>query len=101
MRDAGHDVIAVAESPLRGAKDPELLRLCNDDKRIFITLDVGIRLTGGVLNTGAVILRPPKEFDAADVEKLLRGLIASGDLDRLSGYVTVLSPGRLRTRPLV
>ena len=44
LRDAGHEVVAVVESPLRGKKDPELLRACNEDGRIFVTLDVGIRL---------------------------------------------------------
>ena len=100
LRDAGHEVVAVVESPLRGEKDPELLRVCNDEDRVFITLDVGIRLTGGTLDTGAVLLRPPKEFDAVDVEQLLLGLIASGDLDRVLGQITVLSPGRVRRRAL-
>lgn len=101
LRDAGHEVVAVVESAMRGEKDPELLRVCNRENRVFVTLDVGIRLTGGALTTGAVLLRPPKEFDASDIEQLLLGLIASGDLDQLSGRVTVLSPGRIRTRPLV
>lgn len=101
LRDAGHEVVAVVDSPLRGEKDPELLRVCNDEDRVFITLDVGIRLTSGALNTGAVLLRPPKEFGASDVEELLRGMITSGVLERLSGRITVLSPGRVRTRPLL
>jgi hypothetical protein len=100
LRDAGHEVVAVVESPMRGEKDPELLRVCNEENRVFITLDVGIRLTGGTLRTGAVLLRPPREFDAADVEELLLGMIAHSHLDRLLGRITVLSPGRVRTRPL-
>ena len=100
LRATGHDVVAVVESSLRGFKDPTLLRVCNDEGRIFITLDVGIRLTGGTLTTGAVLLRPQKEFDASDVETLLRVLISSGGLDRLSGYLTVISPVHIRSRSL-
>jgi uncharacterized protein with PIN domain len=100
LRDAGHDVLAVVESLLRGQKDPQLLQVSNDEDRIFITLDGGIRLTGGSLNTGAVLLRPAREFDAADVEQLLLVLISAGDLSQLSGHITVLSPGRIRRRTL-
>jgi predicted nuclease of predicted toxin-antitoxin system len=59
LRDAGHEVVAVVASPLRGKKDAELLRACNEDGLIFVTFDVGVRLTGGNLTTGALLLRPP------------------------------------------
>jgi hypothetical protein len=85
LQDAGHDVVAVVDSTLRGTKDPDLLRICSTDNRVFITLDTGIRLTGGALETGAVLLRPPPEFDAGDVEALLRQLLSSPEIDRLVG----------------
>jgi uncharacterized protein with PIN domain len=73
LRDLGHEVVAVAESAMRGEKDPQLLQVCNEENRVFITLDVGIRLTGGALWTGAVLLRPPREFDVEDVKNCCVG----------------------------
>jgi len=42
LRERGHDVLAVDQSPeLRELEDPELLRLAKDEGRVLVTSNIG------------------------------------------------------------
>ena len=62
LRQAGHDVAAVAGSPLRGLPDPAIIDICNEQERILITLDQGVFHPPSRLKTGLVLLKVRNEL---------------------------------------
>ena len=94
IRDLGHDAIHVADSEWRSQADERLIRICNEEDRILITLDVGISFVAHTLRTGLILLRLPGNFDQRRVPGLLRDFVAAADSAELEDAVTVISPGR-------
>ncbi len=96
LRDAGHDVLAVAESA-RSAPDDAVLRLAAREKRILLTEDKDFgqwvhadqRATGGV-----IFLRYPPAARSAMAAAIVRLVERHGE--ELSGCFVVVQPGRIR-----
>ncbi len=95
----GHDVVTAAQLGLAQADDLELLRVAQDQGRIFVTRD---RDFGGlvfVLGSGAgvVYLRIlPSTRNAVHAE--LERILALYDEQELQGSFVVIEPGRHRIR---
>jgi len=96
LRDAGHDVLAVAESA-RSAADEAILRLAAREKRVLLTEDKDFgqwvyayrRATGGV-----VFLRYPPATRSAIAAAIVRLVERHGE--ELSSCFAVVQPGRIR-----
>jgi hypothetical protein len=61
LRVAGHDVRTALEQQLGGRPDEQLLRVCRDESRILVTLNLGfgdIRACPPAGHAGVWILRP-------------------------------------------
>lgn len=96
LRDAGHNVIAIAEVA-KGATDEQVLAYSLDQKRVLITEDrdfgelVYVR---GRPTAGIILLRFPS---SARIAKPVAVVEAVGKLgSRLHGAFTTIEPGRVR-----
>ncbi len=101
LTEQGHDVLDVARSPNRGAPDETIWRLAADEDRMLLTRDLGFAYPGTRPAPPAVILvRVPSELLAASVAALVTEALKATPEDELGGRVTVISPGRIRSRRL-
>ena len=100
LRQAGHDVTAVAGSPLGGLPDPAIIDVCNEQERILITLDQGVFQPPSRLRTGLVLLKIRSELVPILLPELLQEFVSGADEAQLMGQVTVIAPGQVRSRPL-
>ena len=96
LRNAGHDVLAVAEVA-RGAKDIDVMGLARQEARILVTEDKDfgqLVYAGGQGGVGVVLVRFPswarRQLAAAAVDLVARFA------PRLPTSFAVLEPGRLR-----
>ena len=100
VASAGHDVDSVEDEGLAGADDPTVSRVASDAGRLVITLDRGFgdvqRYRPGS-HAGILVLRVDDQSATSICNTLIR-LVASVDLDDLSGCVAVYRNGDLRVR---
>ena len=100
LREAGHDVLAVAEIAPR-ADDSAVINLATHEHRILLTED---RDFGQLVYAraqplgGVVLLRFPARARSGAAQAVLD--LINRHPDRLSGSFIVLSPGRMRIRRL-
>lgn len=101
LRDQGHDVVAVSDSPLRGSADLFIWQEAAQQGRILITRDLDFPLPAvRPMPPGLVLIRAPDTYTADDLARLLLDLLNDRDLQELLGRITVVTPGRVRSRPL-
>jgi len=100
LRQDGHDVTAVAGSPLSGLPDPAIIQVCNEQERILITLDQGVFQPPTQLKTGLILLRVRSELVPILLVQMLREFVAVADEAQLVRHITVITPGQVRSRPL-
>jgi predicted nuclease of predicted toxin-antitoxin system len=98
--EAGHEVDTVAEEGLTGAPDPDVVRAATEAGRLLISLDRGLgdipRYPPGG-HAGVLVLRVSDQ-SAASVRSALTAVLASHDLETLSGANAVAQRGLLRVR---
>jgi predicted nuclease of predicted toxin-antitoxin system len=63
LRGDGHDAHSVIDEDLRGATDPSIARVCQDERRILITLD---------LDFAQIKNYPPQDYYGIIVLRLAR-----------------------------
>jgi len=99
LREAGHDVVAIAEVA-KGATDDEVLNRPLNEKRVLITEDrdfgelVYVR---GRPSTGVILVRFHSRARRAKPATVV-GAVAKL-AERLQDAFTVIEPGRARRRP--
>ncbi len=97
---AGHDVDSVEDEGLAGADDPTVSEAATAAERLIITLDRGFgdtqRYPPGS-HAGILVLRVDDQ-SAASACATLTEVVASSDLEKLSGCVAVYRKGELRVR---
>ena len=101
MREAGHDVVAIAEVA-QGATDDQVLDRALRENRILITEDSDFGELGyarGRTSAGVILVRFPTQARRAKPVTLVHAVTRLGF--RLEGAFTVVEPGRVRisTRP--
>lgn len=100
LREAGHDVMTVAEQQLTGSADSRLSAICAQEARIVITLDRGFanpqRQTPPE-GLGVVVLRPATDGPRACLT-LVRQLLPALAAQDPTGSIWVVSPQRIRVR---
>ncbi|HSA32291.1 MAG TPA: DUF5615 family PIN-like protein [bacterium] len=101
LRDAGHDVLSVAED-MAGAEDRAILSLAAKEKRTILTFDADygelIYQKRMAVPAGLVFLRfMPK--NPGEPAKILLMLLEKARTE-LEGHFTVLERDRIRQRPL-
>ena len=102
LREAGHDVMAVAED-MRGAADPEVLRCAADQDRVILTFDrdFGRLVLSSAESSrprGLVLLRFIPQH-AVEPGEIVLSLLSRSDVE-LADRVSVVDRARVRQRRL-
>ncbi len=108
LQQAGHDVATVPEQALTSAADADLIQQCKEEGRALVTLDLDfanpLRFRPSQY-AGIAVLRLPGKPSAADLEALVRTLVAglegaqaqpSLPLGELPGHLWIVERGRIR-----
>jgi len=96
LREAGHDVVAIAEVA-KGATDDEVLGLALDAKRVLITEDRDfgeLVYARGRSSAGVILLRFHNRTRRAKATTVVEAVSKLGS--RLEDAFTVVEPGRVR-----
>jgi len=97
----GDDVLDIAASELRGAKDEHLWRIAGQQGRIVITRDLGFMLPEvSPAPLGVVLVRAPNSYRADAILRLVKAALSRIPGEALYDSVTVIEPGRVRQRTL-
>ncbi len=103
LRSAGHDVATVSEENLGGAPDEQLFRVCGQEQRVLLTLDLDF---AQVLRfppeqgAGVAILSAPGRMTSGLLERLLDQLLAALTRSLIAGRLWIVEPGRIRIHAL-
>lgn len=96
------DTVAhVRDLGMADASDDEIIARAVREGAILITRDLDFANTVlHPINThaGAVVLRVPPYFTAQEITKVLKQFLSVADRGLLSGFLTIVEPGRYRTR---
>ncbi|OQX62348.1 MAG: hypothetical protein B5M51_06280 [Anaerolinea sp. 4484_236] len=100
LRQEGHDALTVIEQYLNGASDSDLASICQEEKRIIITLDTdfaNIRIYPPSQFLGLIVLRLQWQ-DKFHVLKILERLIPKLDNEMLKHHLWIVEETRIRIR---
>src|SRR5438874_2444649 len=96
LREAGHDVVAIAEIA-KGATDDQVLERALKEKRVLITEDRDfgeLVYARGRSSSGVILVRFPSRARRAKSATVIEAVSKLGS--RLGDAFTVVEPGRLR-----
>lgn len=97
----GHDVLLVRDSELAGSTDDVVWAIAVEQARVLVTHDRDFPPVNPVQTPpGVILVRPRKNQRPAAILRLFAGFWAAVSENDLEGQVTVVSPGRVRRRPL-
>ena len=100
LRSAGHDVEEAVREGLGGVEDRNLLSVCLQEGRVFITLNKGVgdvRAYRPADCCGIVVLRA-RDQRVESLVALLNRLLPLLDAERLAGALWVVDEIRVRIR---
>lgn len=99
LRDAGHDVMSVADQRLTGATDERLFDVCRSEQRVMVTLDLDFgdpRRFDTTGTAGVVVLRVPSRPGRAHIELVVSQLVEALAGADPAGRLWIVEPGRVR-----
>ena len=100
FRDAGWDALSVNDQRLGGTDDATLAKICVDEERVLVTLDLGfgnIRAYPPSNRAGMIVLRTSKQ-DKATVLELVRRVLMSLRSRTIARELWVVDDQRIRIR---
>lgn len=100
FREAGFDALGVRDQQLTGAPDPDVYAVCQRERRVLITLDVGfadIQTYLPASAAGIIVLRLRLQSRPA-VLSVIRSLISLLPLERIKGKLWIVDEQRVRVR---
>lgn len=100
LEERGHDVLYLPHSPHRGAADEEVWSIAAREERIIVTRDLDFPLPESPRPAGVVLLRVPDTFTRAQIADVMSDFASSAAFEEVTGAITVVSPGRVRSRGL-
>ena len=101
LRERGHAVLEAADSSLKSSDDLVIWQHAAREERVLITRDLDFPLRGvRPPPAGLVLIRAPDIYTAADLTRLLLDFLQGMNVEELLGNITVVAPGRARSRPL-
>ncbi len=100
LGSAQHDAATIAEQGMSGARDQQVVRVCANERRVLVTLD---------LDFANVTAYPPQDYpgfivlrlrrqDTRTVLEALQRVIPLLDEDRLEGRLWIVEEARIRIR---
>jgi predicted nuclease of predicted toxin-antitoxin system len=99
LRNAGHDVMTVAEQGLCSTSDKDLIAVCKDEERCLVTLDLDF---GNPLvfdpsdHFGICVLRLPPSPTPQDLFDAILTLVGGIELQSVKGKLWIVQRGRIR-----
>jgi predicted nuclease of predicted toxin-antitoxin system len=98
---SGHETVYLPRTIHRGSSDDLLWRLAADEDRILVTRDLDFPLLDQDRQVpGLVLMRVPDTFNRQQVAAVFAEFMQTNDFQQLEGRVTVVSPGRSRSRKI-
>jgi predicted nuclease of predicted toxin-antitoxin system len=100
LSHAGLDAMTVADQRLTGADDPDLYAICQRERRILITLDVGfanIQAYPPETSAGVIVLRVRQQSRPA-VLSVIQPLISLLAQEQIEGRLWIVDEQRIRVR---
>ena len=94
----GHDAVSIVDTPGRGLEDLDVWGSAVEEDRIIVTLDLDFPLMQAPIPPGLVLIRVPSSFSIPSIVTMLTEFVENYG-DEALGRITVLSPGRIRSRP--
>jgi hypothetical protein len=98
LRFAGHNVATVRQQNLTSTPDEQLIEICRQENRCFITTDRGFenRLKYNPINyTGIVVLRFPPHPNFEDWREAIDLLIQGLEINNISGKLWIIRQGKI------
>jgi predicted nuclease of predicted toxin-antitoxin system len=104
LKAAGHDAVHVGEIALTSTDDAVILVRARDDGRVLVSGDhdfVQMLFASGDTQPSLVLVRSVEALPSAELAALLFAALSAGMKEALAdGAVAVLTPDRVRIRPL-
>jgi hypothetical protein len=97
---AGHDVATVYNQGVGGIADEELFRLCQQEGRCLVTLDLDFANPLRFRPTesaGIAVLRLPRRLTLDDILDCLRTLMVGLTREGITGKLWIIQKGKIRT----
>lgn len=98
--ESGYDAVSVFDQALSGEKDPTLFEVCQDERRVLVTLHLGfsnIQAYPPATTAGIVVLRLVRQ-DKPLVLQVIRNLIPVFAEDVVSQKLWIVEEDRIRIR---
>jgi predicted nuclease of predicted toxin-antitoxin system len=100
LRSAGHDALTVGDQLMSGRPDKELARVCHDEERALVTLDLdfaNLRDYPPADHFGIIVLRPNVQTIPL-IRRLLEQVVRRLSQEPLVGSLWIVDPGQIRIR---
>ena len=100
LRRHGHDALTVLDQGMRGHTDSALARICQQESRTIITLDLDfsdVRVYPPALYAGIIILRLENQSRPA-VLRVIQRIITLVDTESLVGSLWIVDEKQVRIR---
>lgn len=96
----GHDVLYLPATPERGATDRRVWQIAAEQERVVVTRDLDFPLPEKPAPPGLILLRVPDTFKKDAIVAVLSEFVSTEAFAAVAGSITVVSPGRARSRRL-
>jgi len=100
LRSAVHDAESVLDEGLGGMDDPAVARVCREEGRVLVTLDLGfgdIRVYRPGEHAGIIILRLRSQ-ETRHIERVLQRLLKVLATESVAGAIWIVEETRIRVR---
>jgi predicted nuclease of predicted toxin-antitoxin system len=100
LQDEGYDASTIYSESLKGAKDPTVIAICQDEKRVLVTLDLDfadIKTYPPQNHAGIIVLRPYRQ-DKPYLLSFFQKLIPAINQHPLKGHLWIAEEGKIRIR---
>jgi predicted nuclease of predicted toxin-antitoxin system len=99
FEESEHDVATVRDEALQGISDQHLFRVCCEEQRCLVTLDLDFadvtrfppEKAGGI-----VVIRVPKNPSLGLLERLVRQFLQAADYETLERHLWIVEVDRIR-----
>ena len=100
LRQHGHDCLTVQDQGLRGSSDEEIARVCQNEKRVLVTLDLDfsdVRTYPPGQYAGIIVMRLPDQSRRFVLKVIQRTLLLL-DSEPLIGHLWIVDTHHVRIR---
>jgi predicted nuclease of predicted toxin-antitoxin system len=99
LRRAGHDISTVAEQGLCSTGDRDLIRICTQESRCLVTLDLGFAnplVFSPPAHSGIAVIRLPARASHEDLLGAVETLVAGLARESIRGQLWIVERSRIR-----